>query len=256
MSNPIAQEHSVETLDLVLAYILGDVTDEQRSAFEARLAAGDPEIVASYHKALETFSSLPKALTASIPPPFVKERIMSRARENAVDYALANSAEYRPPMSALSRALNFVPGYGNIRLSALLPAHASKRRTASLAFVLLIGFFASAYAIEQFSPILHHAEAATDRVVERVRVAHGGARYSSRIARLDGTLPETDIAIDQDISIVPDVDGPAADPSISTPMLSEPRRSIAPPTVAAVRPPQDAATRVSARISPRRWCGG
>lgn len=124
------------------------------------------------------FADLPESLPEPFeqpplpePPAYVKERIMARVHEESM--GLTDDTyylEHQAPVPALTRMLNFVPGYGTPQ-SGRKPArrHRSLRRTASVAMMFCLAFLASAYGYEKVARVVQKAEAARSTVLERVR---------------------------------------------------------------------------------------
>jgi hypothetical protein len=71
-------------LDLAVAYVLGEATEEERFGFETALAKGDENANYSYTNATKSISKLTGILSPEAPPPFAKERVMARVREDSV----------------------------------------------------------------------------------------------------------------------------------------------------------------------------
>lgn len=105
---------------------------------------------------------------ANEPPPIVKERVMAFVHEDA--YQTESSEPYGPPVPVLTRLLNLLPGYGS-RLSPEAPPRrrAPLRRRTMIFVAFLFGSLASAYGIGRISHVVQRADAARERVVERVR---------------------------------------------------------------------------------------
>ena len=155
---------SAEKLDLVLAYVLGDISEPERIEFEDRLSAGDTELALAYEQALESFSGLPRALTSAIPPPFVKERVLARVRteQRAESFAVELAESIAPSRceSLFARILRQIPGYGAFAIGTLSPSRTSARRTIGFAFLVLGGVFASAYAVDKVASVLRSSDSA------------------------------------------------------------------------------------------------
>jgi hypothetical protein len=158
-----------EQLDLMLAYLLGDVTEEERMHVEILLSSGEPEISNSFQLAMTAFAELPRALTAAVPPPFVKERIMDRVHEDVAAYVAPSRTVNFVRVPILTRILNLLPGYGSTQVKIASRPRSGYRRAAGFAFMLLAGFFATAYGIEAVSHVVQRADDAQAKVIDRVR---------------------------------------------------------------------------------------
>jgi hypothetical protein len=73
-------------LDMAVAYVLGEATEEERFGFENALAKGDEEANSSYNNASRTIDELSGVLVPENPPPFAKDRVMARVRTDSVTY--------------------------------------------------------------------------------------------------------------------------------------------------------------------------
>jgi hypothetical protein len=71
-------------LDLAVAYVLGEASDEERAGFETALAAGDEGANHSYADATNSISELSSILSPEAPPPFAKEKVMARVRDGTI----------------------------------------------------------------------------------------------------------------------------------------------------------------------------
>ncbi len=80
------RESDKAELDLAVAYVLGETTDEERHGFESALATGDKEANSSYSNATRSIDELTGVLPPEAPPAFAKDRVMARVREDNVTY--------------------------------------------------------------------------------------------------------------------------------------------------------------------------
>jgi hypothetical protein len=183
-----------DQLDLVLAYILGEVTEEERLRVEVLLASNDPQLKRYFEQSLDIFAELPSALPPAAPPAFIKDRVMARVHEDAVAYLIADDlgANYAPPVPFLTRLLNMLPGYGTVQAARISPKkRSSVRGTLTLSFAIFAGFIASAYALEKVSHVVQKAEQARTQVIERVRHTRAFAeKFRSESAYTLPTLSE------------------------------------------------------------------
>ena len=79
-------ESSRSELDRAVAYVLGEVSDEEKANFETALATGDKNANQSYTNATRTIDELAGVLIPEPPPPFAKDRVMARVRTDSVTY--------------------------------------------------------------------------------------------------------------------------------------------------------------------------
>ncbi len=228
------KESSDEKLDLVLAYVLGDVTETERSAFEGRLAAGDTELVFAYEQALESFSGLPRALTSAVPPPFVKERVLARVQDDEAlemiffEEVAVEQEQARLPL--LTRILSQVPGYGSFSIASLLPSKSTARRSIGFAFLVVGGLFVSAYAVDRVASIMTLARGNHDQFVDHVR------SYRAKQSESAGVGAQTARPVDKhELSM----EAPSASVTPIKPVLTIAPSSAAAVTGAkAIQPPQ------------------
>ena len=71
----------IEDVDRILDYILGEVTESECSEFEEALSLSDSNAHYPYLNAVATISEISNILLPVTPPPFVKEKVMSKIRE-------------------------------------------------------------------------------------------------------------------------------------------------------------------------------
>ena len=80
---PARFRESVE-LDIAVAYVFGEGSDEERVEFETALATGDEGANDSYSNATNSISELSGIISPEAPPPFAKEKVMARVRDGSV----------------------------------------------------------------------------------------------------------------------------------------------------------------------------
>src|SRR6185312_309384 len=149
-------------LDCAIDYVLSTRDDEflnenereMYTHFERRLKAGDPAASLTFNAVSGVLSELSVVVASVAPPPFVKERVLSR---------ISNGVSPETAQPSFKRG-----AYGNVRYDAMKPAvqaergifsRASRlsllsqggtRRSFALAFVVLIGASISAFALNEF----------------------------------------------------------------------------------------------------------
>ncbi len=121
----IGQSNAI--FDHVLAYVLGHASQAEKAHVESMLAAGNSTFVETHQRVQEMLGQLPSVLAPVVPPPFLKEKVMSQ---------ISASQIYQAPEKGLVQGMKLINSFSLLK------------RTAVFASLLLGGVFVSAYTVE------------------------------------------------------------------------------------------------------------